>query len=376
MSIHVPALTIGVEEEYQIIDPRTRALSSSAERLVSQLQATLGKQVQFEIHLSQIEIATDICHSLADLRQELLLLRNTVISAAAQEGLAIASAGTHPFSMWHEQRVTPHSRYLDLEQSYQQLAREQSIFGCHVHIGIDDRELAVHTLNRVRNWISTLIALSANSPFWQGVDTGYASYRTEIWRRWPLSGLPLPFSSLSEFEDLTQSIVATGIVEDISKVYWDIRPSLHYPTLEIRAMDVMLTVDETVMMAGLVRALVRTCYEQACAQTPSSAPRPELLNIAHWFAARYGLSGKLINVDTMQAVPASEQVEHLLTFVRPALEASGDWSEVSSLVERQLQHGNGAMRQRDAFQRTGRLEDVVTCTTEETKQGYLAAQNL
>lgn len=374
MPTHVPTFTIGVEEEYQIIDPLTRALSSSAGHLVPLLQATLGERVQFEIHLSQIEIATSVCNSLVELRQELLYLRNSVIASAQQEGLLIAAAGTHPFSTWHDQQFTPQSRYMSLEQNYQQLAREQSIFGCHVHVGIDDRELALQTLNRVRNWVSTLIALSANSPFWLGADTGYASYRTEIWRRWPLAGLPATFVSPVEFEELVQTVVATGMVEDASKIYWDVRPSLYYPTLELRAMDVTLTIDEAVMMAGLVRALVRTCYEQALADEPFQVMRPELMNIAHWFAARYGLSDRLMNVITMRAIPASEQVANLLAFVRPALEANGDWYEIAQLVERQLMQGNGAMRQRAIYNRTGNLEDVVDCAVEETRCGSLVTQ--
>jgi carboxylate-amine ligase len=373
MPTHPTAFTIGVEEEYQIIDPITRALSSSAEYLVPQLQSSLGERVQFEIHLAQIEVATAVCQSLADLRQELSLLRNSVITTAEQAGLQISSAGTHPFSTWHEQQFTPQPRYASLETNYQQLAREQSIFGCHVHIGIQDRSLALQTLNYIRGWISTLIALSANSPFWQGADTGYASYRTELWSRWPLAGLPFTFTSLAEFEDLAQSIVATGMMEDPSKIYWDIRPSLYYPTLEVRAMDVALTIDEAVMLAGLVRALVRTGYEQALAGEPLPVVRPELLRIAHWFAARYGLSDKLIDIEAKRAIPAAELVEKFLHYLRPALEANDDWSEISSLVDLQLRNGNGAQRQRAIYHQTASLEDVVDSAVAATKQGTLFA---
>ena len=366
MTTHVLPFTVGVEEEYQIIDPCTYSLSSGAERLIPPLQESLGERVQFGMHLSQVEVTTDVCYSLAEVRRDLRSLRRAVIEAAREQNLLIASAATHPFAPWHEQLLTPHERYQNLEQRYRQLAHEQSIFGCHVHVGIDDRSLALQTLNRVRCWISPLVALSANSPFWQGVDTGYASFRTEVWRRWPLSGLPAPFSSPDEFRELTDTIVATGIVEDITKVYWDVRPSLHYPTLEIRAMDVATTIDESVMLAGLARALVRTCYEQVCDAVPFSTPRLEIFNIAHWFAARYGLSDMLMDMNTLRMVPAAQAIESFLTFLRPALEANGDWPIVYPLVQRQVRDGNGASRQREVFARNNQLSDVVAYVVEAT----------
>ncbi|HEY9602183.1 MAG TPA: carboxylate-amine ligase [Allocoleopsis sp.] len=358
--------TIGVEEEYQIIDPATRELHSRAKQILAIAKKTLGEEVQHEAQLSQIEIGTPICRTLADVRRELVHRRREAIAAAAKDGNLIAAAGTHPFSHWEDQQLTPKDRYKSLERDYQQLTRELVIFGCHVHVGIRDREAAIQVMNRARIWLAPLLALSANSPFWLGTDTGYASYRTEIWSRWPLSGVPSVFESHAEYKNLVQALVATKSVEEATKIYWDVRLSERYPTVEFRITDVCMRVDEAVMVAGLVRALARTCYEQALRDEPFVAARPELLRAAHWRAARYGLDEELIDISTLTAVPARELVETFLSFVRPSLEDAGEWDEISSIVYETMQRGTGATRQREAYKRAGRLEDVVDLIVEET----------
>lgn len=254
-------------------------------------------------------------------------------------------------------------------RDYQQLTRELVIFGCHVHVGISDRSIAIRVMNRARVWLAPILALAASSPFWLGTDTGYASYRTEIWGRWPISGPPLIFSSQAEYQAVVEALIATGSVEEATKVYWDVRLSERFPTVEFRLTDVCMTVDEAVMVAGLVRSLARTCYEQAQADKPFSATRHELIRAAHWRAARYGLDTELIDVEVMRAVPARELIEKFLAFVRPSLEEYGDWDEVSSLVRETMQRGNGATRQREVYKRTGRLEDVVDYIVAETLKG-------
>lgn len=360
------ALTIGVEEEYQIIDPVTRKLSSSAVHVLSQAQQLLGGKAQPEIHLSQIEIATAVCQSLSEVRAELLHLRSTISAAAAQIGKVIAAAGSHPFSRWEEQQMTPLPRYLKLERDYQQLAREQSIFGCHVHIGLDDREAAIQVSNRARGWLAPLLALTANSPFWRGEETGYASFRTMVWNRWPHSGPPHVFQSLSEYRAVTGMLLRSGSIDDKTKIYWDIRLSERYNTIEFRIADACTTVDEAVMLAGIVRALVQTCYEQALRDEPYQAIRPELLRAAHWQAARYGLNGTLLDGTTQQSYPAHVLIEKLLLTLRPALEATNDWDEVSELVQRTLTYGNGADRQRERYRHIGQIERVVDFIVDET----------
>ena len=361
--------TIGVEEEYQIINPETRELRSRVEQVLPKAQDVLGEQVQPEAQRSQIEIGTPICKTLADVRSELIRLRREVIAAAQKDGNQIAAAGTHPFSHWDEQQLTPKDRYFTLMRDYQQLTRELVIFGCHVHVGISERELAIQVMNRSRVWLSPLLALAASSPFWLGTDTGYASYRTEIWSRWPISGPPLIFESVAEYEALVNALVETKSVEEATKIYWDVRLSERFPTIEFRVTDVCQTVDEAVMVAGLVRALARTCYEQAIQDKLFPAVRHELIRAAHWRAARYGLDEDLIDIGAMKTVPARELVESFLSFVRPALEEYGEWEEVSSLVRETMQRGTGAARQRDVYKQTGRLEDVVDLIIRETTQG-------
>lgn len=361
--------TIGVEEEYQIIHPETRELHSRGASILRKAKAELGDEVQPELYLSQIEIGTPICRSIAEVRTELMRLRSEVIAAAESKGSRIAAAGTHPFSHWDEQKLTPKDRYYGIAEDYAQLAREQLIFGCHVHIGINDREAAIQVMNRTRVWLAPMLALASNSPFWLGEDTGYTSFRTEIWRRWPMAGTPHPFASREEYDRLVESLVRTESVSDGTKIYWDVRPSARFETLEFRVTDVCLTIDEAVMTAGIARSLVRTCYGHAMRDTPFTHARPEILRAAKWRAARYGLDAALVDTEAGVAVPAREMVEKLLAFVRPALEEDGEWDEISALVRQTVERGTGAARQREAHRRAGRLEDVVDLVVSETAKG-------
>lgn len=361
--------TIGVEEEYQIINPSTRELQQRSARIMPAAEASVGDQVTPELYLSQIEIGTPICQTLAELRAELVRLRRELIIAAEGEGNRIAAAGTHPFSHWKEQTLTPKARYVGIEQEYQQLAREQLIFGCHVHVGIADREAAIQVMNRARPWLAALLALSSNSPFWMGVDTGYNSFRTQIWRRWPMAGTPQLFASRAEYDGLVAQLVATGSIEDGTKIYWDARPSARFETIEFRIADVCMTVDEAVMVAGLARALARVCDAEAKRDALIRHARPELLRAAKWRAARYGLDADLIDTETGRAVPARELIEKFLAHLRPSLEADGEWDEVSSLVHESVERGTGASRQRAAYAREGSLESVVDLIVAETSKG-------
>lgn len=361
--------TIGVEEEYQIINPQTRELQQRAERILPAAEEAVGDRVTPELYLSQIEIGTAICQTLSELRAELLRLRREVIAAAESKGNRIAAAGTHPFSHWKEQALTPKPRYVGIAQEYQQLAREQLIFGCHVHIGISDREAAIQVMNRARPWLASLLALSASSPFWMGVDTGYNSFRTQIWRRWPMSGTPQLFASRAEYDELVAALVATGSIEDGTKIYWDARPSARFETIEFRITDVCMTVDEAVMVAGLTRALAQTCDAEARRDAEFAHVRPELLRAAKWRAARYGLDADLIDAQGGSALPARELIEKFLDHLRDALEEGGEWKEVSTLVRETVERGTGASRQRAAYARAGSLEDVVDLMVRETASG-------
>ena len=370
LSSHTELWTIGVEEEYQIIDPTTRALCGDAEHLLSYMQSTPEIQSGAELQHAQLEIATPICQTLADVRTALVQGRQAVLQAATQARRWVAAAGTHPFSRWQDQEVsTSKARYRVMQMAYQQLVREQVIFGCHVHIGCTDRDLAIQIVNRARLWLAPLLALTTNSPFWCGDDTGYGSFRTEIWSRWPMAGPPSHITSQAEYDEFVRMLIATGSIKDTTHLYWDMRLSDRYPTIEFRIMDVCTTIDETVMITGLARALAQTCYEQEMQQISYTIVSNDLLRAAHWRAARYGLDADLIDLEAGISVPAHEHVAHLLELLRPVLERNGEWDEIVTLVQAVLQNGTGASRQRAVYQHTGTLQDVVDFTVLETTTG-------
>lgn len=364
------AITIGIEEEYQVIDPDTRELTGQAESLMT-LAENSGSDtlVQPEVYQSQIEIATSVCESLAEARTQLIAARRTILDAAAQSGSAIAAAGTHPFSDWRAQTVTDKTRYQRLVSDYQQIMRDLVIFGCHVHVGISDREVAVQMLNRSRLWLPALLALCTNSPFWLGRDTHYASYRTALWSRWPFAGIPFPFKDHDDYQAVLASLVSIGTIRDATKIYWDIRLSEHVPTIEFRFADVCMTVDEAIMITGLVRALAQTCYQEIISGKDPIAVRPEVLQAARWQAARHGLTGELIDVVGQTAKPAPQVIAQLMDYLDSALEFFGDRDPIQGLVQRTLSEGSGAQRQRQVYGRSQRFEDVVDYLVQQTAQG-------
>ena len=366
------AFTIGVEEEYQIINPQTKELCGKAEQIISYARENLDRDlnedvVQAEMHRSQVEIATKICQSLSEVRQELSRCRQMIIDAANKSGQAIAAAGTHPFSDWRDQKITPKTRYQNLESEFQQLIRELVIFGNHVHIGFSDRSIGIQVINRARIWLPVLLALSANSPFWLGRDTGYVSYRTEIWTRLPMTGQPQIFEDYQEYQTLVDNLISTGAIQDPTTIYWDIRLSDKFPTIEFRVTDICLTVEEAVTITGLIRALVWTCDREVTNDIPLNRVRPELLRAAHWCAARYGLTDNLIDVTSNLSIPARDLVERFLDYLRPALEKFGDWENVSASVQKILDRGNGAQRQLAIYQKNRSFPDVVDYLVAQTK---------
>ena len=358
--------TLGVEEEFFLIDPETRQLSPAVSDVLPRAKEVAGDQVDHELQRAQIETGTEVCRTLEELRAELARLRCGVAKSAESVGKAIGASGTHPFADWRSTGVTPEAAYLKLERDYQQIAREQIVCGCHIHVGMPDREQAIQVLNRVRPWLSPILALSVNSPFWEGVDTGYDSYRTEVWRRWPMSGTAHLFRSRAEYEELVRTLMSTGSIDDPARIYWDVRLSAKFDTLEFRVTDVCMTIDEAVMIAALVRGLARTCHRQMLDGVPAPDPRPELLRAATWRAARYGVQADLIDIGRRVSVPALEMVRNLLDLLEPALAGHGESEEVASLVGRTLSRGTGASRQRRAFSQRERMEDVVDLVIAET----------
>jgi glutamate---cysteine ligase / carboxylate-amine ligase len=354
--------TIGVEEEFLVVDGETGALRPDGPALLPAAREQVGKDVHPELHRSQLEVNTAVGESLADVRRDVERLRRGLAGVVADRGCRLAATGTHPFSAWTEDPDV-HPKYEVVEEEYQQLAREQIICGVHVHVGIEDPELAITVVNGVGPWLSPIVALAANSPFWGGRDTGYASYRTELWRRWPMAGTPAPFVDRADYEALVETLFRTGSIDDHARIYWDVRPSAKFPTVEFRVADVGLTVDDTLMVAGLVRGLAATVAAEA---RPAHRVRPELLRAATWRAARYGIGGDLVDAEAGEAAPARELVGRFLDRIRPALVDLGDWDEVSELVGRVLADGTGADRQRRVRDETGDLRRVLDFVVERT----------
>ena len=361
--------TIGIEEEYQIVDAETGDLRSRARDVLPAARDEGGDEVQAELYQSQIEIASRVCTTLGDVRDELVRLRRAVIGAVERDGGRVLAAGTHPFSDWRDQQATPKHRYRQSVLTYEQITRELVIFGCHVHVGMPDRESGLQVLNRARLWLAPILALTGSSPYWLGADTGYASYRTQLWNRLPISGPPAAFASITEYEALVDALVSTGSIADETRIYWDLRLPVKTETIEFRMTDVCSTVDEAVMVAGMVRALACIALESARRDEPFNPVRQELLRAAHWRAARYGMDRDLVDLHAMQSVPAGELVDQLMAHLRPALEDAGDWDEVSRILEWVRAEGIGARRQRAAYGRDGRLADVVELIAEETARG-------
>lgn len=325
-----------------------------------------GEEVEAELQQSQVETGTCVCETLADVRRDLTRLRREAAAAAGKVGKRIAAAGTHPFSDWRETQVYNKDAYIRLERDYQQLTREQVLCGCHVHVGIDDPDEAIEVMNRVRPWLPLVLALSVNSPFWLGESTGYRSYRNRLWQRWPTAGIPGPFSNRSEYESLEKALLTTNSIDDPARIYWDVRPSNKFDTIEFRVADACSDVDDAVLVAALVRAISETCYREMKAGSPGTVVRDELIKSAVWRAARYGDTDTLIDPRGERLVPAYELVSSLMELLRPVLEDRDEWNEVQGLVRQVRSRGTGASRQLAEFRRTGRMEDVVDLILKET----------
>lgn len=357
------ALTLGVEEEFHLVDPSSGRLSASSSRLVrDSAEATEPPGlIGPEMLASQIELATPVCSDLGELRSALTHLRAELAATAHQQDLQLVANGTYPGP--HRPPVTPGARYEDMAARYGVVAREQVVCGCHVHVGVADPELAVAVMNRSRPWLAVLLALSANSPFWRGTDTDYASYRSQIWCQWPSAGPPGVFDSYADYVASTQRLVDVGVLRDRGMLYWDIRPSEHVSTVEFRICDVSPEVDQEVMLAGLARALTVRCIADEEDRKPLPNPTPELLSAARWRAARSGLSDGLVEPVNADASPAADQVQRLIDYVEPVLSAHGDREIVLDRIDRLMRSGTGATRQRRAFRRRHSLRDVLAATT-------------
>jgi glutamate---cysteine ligase / carboxylate-amine ligase len=363
-------LTIGVEEEFFVFDPTKRDLAVDGlpdfELLKQNSFDGLIYRFDQEFQLSIVESRTGICRDLDQARIQIRELRHALVQAASKSGLLILAAGTLPLGNWRTARITEKPRYAEIAEHYREVAQRRATCGCHVHIGIADRDIAVQVLNRVQPWLPTLLALSASSPFYDEADTGYQSSRNLLWGGFPVAGTSNTFSSYKDYLETIRVLIDTGSILDSGHIYWDARLGVKYDTLEFRIADECTTVDEVILQAGLCRALALTCLNETTDNRPLAAAQPELIRAATWRAARSGLDDHLIDVVAKEKVTATTMLDRLLNYLRNALEELGDWDEIVGLVDQTRQRGTSARRQRQALARSGRLEDVVDEIAAET----------
>ena len=365
-----PSLTIGVEEEYQIIDPQTRELQSYITQLLEYDTRFLG-QVKPELHQSIVEVGTTICRTPQEVREELVRLRRGVMELAALKGLSIAAAGTHPFSHWADQEITPLERYIGTQDAMQDLARQLLIFGTHVHIGIEDRDFLIDAANVARYFLPHILCLSTSSPFWNGRNTGLKSYRSIVFRGFPRTGVPRIIPNWSEYASYLETLTSTGCIPNGSKIWWDVRPNWSYPTLEFRICDVCTRVDEAVAVAAILQAIVAKLWKMRRDNVTFRTYSTDLIEENKWRAVRHGLGGKLIDFGKQQEFPATDLIRELLEwFIGDVVDELGSRAEVE-YAYRILSEGSSADRQLATYRRTGDLKDVVDQLIAETEEGVV-----
>jgi glutamate---cysteine ligase / carboxylate-amine ligase len=364
----VHRFTLGVEEEFQIVDPQSGDLRSHVSELLASSAPMLGDQIKREMHQSIVEVGTRICGDVRELREEIFRNRRELASAAERVGLAVAAAGTHPFSRWEDQIISPGVRYDNIVEELQQLARSLLIFGLHVHVGLPDRSVTIDVMNEVRYFLPHLLALSTSSPFWMGRDTGLKSYRTTIFRRFPRTGVPDHFGSWSEYENYIQLLVDLHSIDDAKKIWWDVRPHPTFGTLEFRVCDVPTSPEAAVMLGALVQAIVVKLYNLRVRNQGFRIYRRALIEENKWRAARYGLDGKLIDFGRRAEVPMRDLALELLEFIDDVVDELGSRKEVE-YVHTVLRDGTSADQQLAVFRKTNDLKAVVHHVVRQTRDG-------
>lgn len=358
--------TLGVEEEYQIVDPVSRELRSYVSQLVEDGKSILRERVRPEMHQSMVEIGTAVCKTVGEVRHELLYMRKGLSELAMNGGLRIVAGSTHPFSDWKKQDITDHARYHGLVEDLQDIARANLIFGLHVHVGILDREDAVVFANQVRYFLPHILALTTSSPFWLGRNTGLASVRSEIFKRFPRTGIPDEFRSYSEFTDFVNTLVKTKTIDNGKKIWWDVRVHPFFETVEIRVCDMPTNIHHTIAVVALIQALMVKLYMLRRQNIQWRPYARSLIEENKWRAVRYGIHGKLIDFGKCAEVPCKELIGELIEFVHDGAEALGTVDEVKK-VFRILDEGTSGDRQLEVFKKSnGDLKAVVDWMIEET----------
>jgi glutamate---cysteine ligase / carboxylate-amine ligase len=364
-----PTFNIGIEEEYQTIDPETRDLRSHIDsEIIEKGKRLLKEAVKAEMHQSVVEIGTGICKNVKEAGRELKALRSQIIQLTRQNNLKLASAGTHPFADWRSQEIYPDDRYKTIVQDLKMVARANLIFGLHVHIGVEDRETSIHLMNAARYFLPHIMALSTNSPFWLGMDTGLKSYRCKVFDKFPRTNIPDYFPSWGEYENFINLLIKTNCIDNAKKIWWDIRPHPYFPTLEFRICDVPMRADETIAITALIQATIAKLHKLHAANQGFRLYRRALIMENKWRAARYGLDGKLVDFGKQSEVPVRDLLLEYLEFIDDVVDELGSREEIN-YIHHILENGTGADRQLRVFQETGDLKAVVDYIVAETGAG-------
>ena len=364
-----PTFTLGIEEEYQTIDPETRDLRSHiATEMLAKGKLRLEERVKAEMHQSVIEVGTRICHNIQEAQEDLFDLRRNMIRLAEEHNLVLVAGATHPFADWRVQEIYPDPRYAQVVEDLQLVARSNLIFGLHVHVGIEDREAAIRIMNSLRYFLPHILALSTNSPFWLGMETGYKSYRAKVFENFPRTNLPDTFSSYSEFEQYVNLLIKTNCIDDAKKIWWDIRPHPYFSTVEVRICDIPLTAPESIAIAALIQATALKLWHLHARNQDFRQYSRALLMENKFRAVRYGLDGKMIDFGKQVEVPARELILEYLDFVSDAVDELGSHKEIA-YIHTMLEQGSGADRQLKVFRETGNLQSVVDYMAAQTKFG-------
>jgi carboxylate-amine ligase len=360
--------TLGIEEEFQTIDPVTRNLRSHMSKLVEDGKITLKERVKAEMHQAVVEVGTNICHNIQEAREEVTYLRKMILDLAEKQNLQVAAAGTHPFADWVEQLITPDPRYDEIIDEMRDVARGNLIFGLHVHVGIETRNEGIQIMNAVRYFLPHIYALSTNSPFWCGRNTGFKSYRSKVFDKFPRTGIPDFFSSASEYDEYVNLLVKTKCIDNGKKIWWDIRVHPFFNTIEFRMCDVPMRTDETICLAAIMQALVAKIHKLHRMNLSFRPYHRMLINENKWRAARYGIQGKLIDFGKQEEVEYKILVAELLEFIDDVVDELGSRKEID-YIHQIMEMGTGADRQLAVFEETGDLNAVVDYIVAETKIG-------
>jgi carboxylate-amine ligase len=363
-----PTLNIGIEEEYQIIDPATRELRSYVQQFLEHGQTVLPDQVRPEFLQSQVEAGTLICDNVKEARRELVRMRRSIWEMAKHEELWVAAAGTHPFSSWTHQEVSPYGRYPELSRFLQDVGRRLLVFGLHVHIGIEDRMLRIEVMNQIRSFLPLLLCLSTSSPFWHGRDTGLKSYRSVVFQNLPRTGIPQQFGSYADYRRYADTLLTTGSIAEPTHIWWDVRPSEKFPTLEIRIPDMCTRIEEALCLVALTQAITAKLVKLRMAHRTWPIHRKHLIDENKWRAIRYGIEGKLIDIDRAREISVPELVERLLVWMEDVIDELDSRQEIE-YVYTILSQGTSADRQQTIYQQTGDYRAVVEHVVKETQEG-------